>query len=112
MPERDVRAANTFATGGLVPDLTILLTFPVRDGLARAGNRASAHDRIEALGEAFHDRVATAFAEFGTPAWQQSHPECGAIVPIDAEGSEDVVGERIHAALRERWPDFFQQRHA
>ena len=51
LPEEEVREANRFATGGLVPDLTLLLTYPVREGLARAAHRDSAHDRMEAMGE-------------------------------------------------------------
>ncbi len=107
LPEEEVRSANRFATGGLVPDLTLLLSFPVTEGLARAARRAAAHDRIEALGEAFHRRVAAAFGTFADPSWQGDHPECGPIVPIDAEGREDEVSERVSAALAARWPGTF-----
>ncbi len=107
LPEDEVRAANRFATGGLTPDLVLLLTFPVTEGLARAGRRAAAHDRIEAMGEAFHRRVAAAFGTFADASWQSDHPECGPIVPIDAEGREDEVAERVTAALAARWPGTF-----
>lgn len=107
LPEDEVRAANRFATGGLTPDLVLLLTFPVTEGLARAGRRAAAHDRIEAMGETFHRRVAAAFGTFADPSWQSDHPECGPIVPIDAEGREDEVAERVMAALAARWPGTF-----
>ena len=107
LPEDEVRAANRFATGGLVPDLTLLLTFPVTEGLARAARRASAHDRIEAMGEPFHRRVAAALGTFADSSWQHDHPECGPIVGIDAEGSEDEVAQRVNAALRARWPGTF-----
>jgi dTMP kinase len=108
LPEEEVRVSNRFATGGLVPDLTLLLTFPVTEGLARAARRASAHDRMEAMGEPFHRRVAAAFGTFADPSWQSDHPECGPIVAIDAEGREDEVGERVAAALSARWPGTFQ----
>jgi dTMP kinase len=107
LPEDEVRAANRFATGGLVPALTLLLTFPVTEGLARAARRASAHDRMEAMGEPFHRRVAAAFGTFADPAWQQDHPECGPIVGVDAEGREEEVTARVHAALSARWPGTF-----
>lgn len=107
LPESEVRAANRFATGGLTPDLVLLLTFPVTEGLARAARRAAAHDRIEAMGEAFHRRVAAAFGTFADPSWQADHPECGPIIPIDAEGREDEVAERVTAALAARWPGTF-----
>ena len=107
-PEDEVRSANRFATGGLVPDLTLLLTFPVTEGLARAARRANAHDRMEAMGESFHRRVAAAFGTFADPSWQSDHAECGPIVGIDAEGREDQVAERVTAALAARWPGTFQ----
>lgn len=107
LPEEEVRAANRFATGGLSPDLTLLFSFPVEDGLARAARRPAAHDRMEAMGANFHRRVAAAFGTFADPAWQADHPECGPIVPVDAEGSEDEVMTRVRAALRARWPGTF-----
>ena len=48
------------ATDGLVPDLTLLLTLPVEEGLARATRRGG-HDRMERAELAFHERVARAF---------------------------------------------------
>ena len=107
LPDDEVRAANRFATGGLAPDLTLLFTFPVEAGLARAARRPAAHDRMEAMGEPFHHRVAAAFGTFADPSWQANHPECGPIVPVDAEGSEDTVMERVRAALHARWPGTF-----
>ena len=102
LPEEEVRAANAFATAGLVPDLTLLLTFPVTEGLARAARRAAAHDRMEAMGEQFHARVAAAFDRYADPEWQRTHPECGPIVPVDARGSEQQVTARVRDALVER----------
>jgi dTMP kinase len=102
LPEGEVRAANSLATAGLVPDLTLLLSFPVAEGLARAARRATAHDRMEAMGESFHRRVAAAFDSYADPAWQRTHPECGPIVAIDARGPEQQVTARVREALVER----------
>ena len=56
-----VRRANTFATGGIVPDRTILLVLGnTRKSLARATG-AGAGDRMEQAGEVFHSRVNRAF---------------------------------------------------
>src|SRR4051794_39838552 len=74
LAEHDVRQANQFATGGLVPDVTLLLTFPAAEGLERAA-RASAQDRMEAMGDQFHERVVAAFDAFAHPDWQRAHPE-------------------------------------
>ena len=107
LPEQDVRSANRLATDGLVPDLTLLLAFPVHDGLARAADRSAAHDRMEREGRAFHERVAAAFESFARPDWQQAHPECGPIVTIQAAGSERDVAARVRTALAARWPGTF-----
>ena len=107
LPEQEVRAANSLATGGLVPDVTLLLNFPVAEGLARAAERSSAHDRMEREGEAFHERVARAFDAFARPDWQRAHPECGPIVSIEGAGSERDVARRVREALASRWPGTF-----
>ena len=107
LPEAEVRAANGLATAGLVPDLTLLLSFPAAEGLARAAERSSAHDRMEREGEAFHERVAKSFDAFASPDWQRAHPECGPIVLIEAAGREQDVVKRVRSALETRWPGTF-----
>ena len=107
LPEEEVRTANRFATGGLVPDVTFLLSFPVEEGLARAANRPSAHDRMEALGGDFHRRVAAAFDRFAQRDWQAEHPECGSILQIPATESERIVAACVHSTLATLWPGTF-----
>jgi len=104
--EEQLVAANRMATGGLAPDLTVLLDLPIEEGLSRVARRG-AHDRIERATNLFHNRVATAFREFATAEWQSRHSECGAIAVVDARVSEGEVFARIHAVLRTRWPAFF-----
>lgn len=106
LPEDEVRSANAFATGGLIPDLTIVLQLPFAEGLRRADNRGG-RDRMESSGEAFHRRVQEAFERFATTAWQQQHPEAGPITAVDAAGSEDEVAGRIESLLGRHWPDIF-----
>ncbi len=78
LPEEGVRSANRLATGGLVPDLTLLLHLPSREGMRRAAARGQ-RDRMEQSGDDFHDRVSAAFVEFaaaivaGTPPGMRSH---------------------------------------
>lgn len=106
LPEHEVRAANRLATGGLVPDLTIMLDLPTAEGLSRAAARAD-HDRIEQSGDAFHQRVAAAFSSFAHATWQRDHPEAGPVAVLDATGTEAQVTERIIAVLARRWPETF-----
>jgi dTMP kinase len=98
LPEPEVRQANAVATRGLVPDLTLLMTLPVAEGLSRAGQRG-ARDRMERAADDFHHRVADAFARFAAPGWQADHPECGPIVIVDASGAEDEVFARVRAIV-------------
>lgn len=102
----ELRAANAVATGGLVPDLTLLLDYPATAGLERAGARGG-HDRIERLGDVFHERVSAAYAQFATPMWQEAHPEVGPILVVDARGSEAEVAARVADVLADRWPETF-----
>ena len=107
LPEPEVTAANRFATGGLIPDLTILLRLSVADSLARTDSRG-ARDRIEAADDEFHHRVAAAFEQFADPQWQRSHPEAGPVVAIDGAGSVDSVAAAVLAVLEQKWPETFR----
>jgi dTMP kinase len=101
LPEHEVMAANAVATSGLVPDLTLLLTLPVAEGLSRATQRGE-RDRMERNADDFHHRVADAFATFAGAGWQARHPECGPIVTVDGSGSGDDVFARVRAAVEAR----------
>ena len=107
LPEAEVTAANRFATGGLVPDLTLLLRLSVTASLARTDSRG-ARDRIEAADDDFHHRVAAAFDYFADPEWQRTHPEAGPVVAIDAAGSVDHVSAAVIAVLEQKWPETFR----
>ena len=107
LPEEEIRQANRFATGGLLPELTLLLELPEGAGLARADARGG-RDRMERSGDEFHRRVAAAFSRFASPAWQAAHGECGSIERIDAGGSERAVLGRVVEALVRRWPETFE----
>ena len=102
VPESDVRSANMMATGGLVPDLTLLFSLPADVGLARAAHR-SGPDRMEQSGRDFHARGEEAFAEFATRPWQNAHEECGPIVAVDASGTEESVEALMLDAVTSRF---------
>ena len=77
----EVAHVNEWATGGLKPDLTILLDLPADDAAARA---TAEHDRFEAEGAELQDRVREAYEELAatdTGRWQR----------VDAGRSPDDV---------------------
>jgi dTMP kinase len=55
LPLAELERLNEFATGGLRPDLTVLLDVPVLAGLAR--KRGAEWNRLEDQAVAFHERV-------------------------------------------------------
>jgi len=54
----EVRELNVWATGGLVPTLTVLVDLPAEVGRARRGG---VHDRLESEADDFHDAVRELF---------------------------------------------------
>lgn len=98
LDEGRIRSANALATGGLVPDLTVVIGLPAEEGLARASSR-SGHDRIEGSGDQFHARVEEAFDRFASNDWQREHPECGRIVRVEGSGTPEEVHLRVAEAV-------------
>lgn len=91
LPVEEVRELSTWATGGLWPDVVVLLDVP--DDVARA--RLGELDRFELEGGGFHERVVAGFREMAAAeGW----------VVVDGVGSVDEVAERVWAAVRDRLP--------
>ena len=106
LPHEEIVAANRLATSSLRPELTLLLSMPVADGLARAARRGGP-DRMERADADFHERVARAFADFATSEWQAAHEEAGPVLTIDARGTVREVFDRVRDSLIRRWPGTF-----
>lgn len=90
----EVRGLSTWATEGLLPDLTVLLDLPPAVARRRRGGRA-AEDRLEAEQDDFHERVRSAFL-----ALAAASPE--RFVVVDAALPEQEVAARIRAAVEPR----------
>ena len=88
LPYDEVVRANRLATGGLVPDLTLVLDVPVAVGRERQRAARKVQDRIERQDDAFHRRVLEAYRAAGGPG----------VVHIDAAQSKKAVQD---AAWRE-----------
>lgn len=87
----DVRRMSRWATGGLVPDLTILLDIDPAIGLARAKGR-SAHDLLERESLEFHERVRQGFGALADAA-------PGRYLVLDATQSPDELAVLIAATV-------------
>jgi dTMP kinase len=95
LPVRDVADLNKWATGGLVPDLTILLDLPPAAGL---GRRARSADRLEAEPAEFHQRVRAGFL-----ALADAEPE--RYLVLDATRPAAELSREIREQVREMLPD-------
>ena len=89
-----VRKINDVATGGLLPDLTVLLDIPVEEGFARKG--VSARDRFEEEDISFHRRVRGGYLRL-------AETEPGRWLVIDAAQSRkriaNIIWERVSRLL-------------
>lgn len=61
MDVAELRRLNAFATGDLMPDLTLLLDIPQTESRLRVAGRKGPTDRFENEREAFHKRLAEGF---------------------------------------------------
>jgi dTMP kinase len=77
------------STGGLMPDLTILIDVPAEVAQARIG---PGRDRIEDRGEAYRTRVREGYRLAAA-----NHP--GPIVTVDGSGAPDKVAEAIRSEV-------------
>lgn len=91
-----VRSLNEFATGGLKPDLVLLLTVDPERGLRR---KSRAADRLEAEGREFHRRVADAYEKLADLESE--------VVSLDSGGAMEAVHRRVMAELEARFPETF-----
>jgi dTMP kinase len=95
LPLEDVRRLSRWATGGLEPDLTVLLDVDPELGLDRARSRVAAQDRLEKESLDFHNRVRRGFR-----ALAEAAPERYAV--IDTSRHPDVVAAVVRAAVLKR----------
>ncbi|MBM0232215.1 dTMP kinase [Micromonospora sp. STR1_7] len=63
LPVDEVSWLSSWATGGLKPDLVVLLDVEPHTGLSRVASRSAGPDRLEAESIAFHERVRYAFLD-------------------------------------------------
>lgn len=86
---------STWATDGLLPDVTVVLDIDPAVGLRRAGRVSSSPDRMESESEPFHDQVRQAFRE-------RAAAEPDRYLVLDATGDRDQIASEISSYINSR----------
>ena len=84
----EVRGLSSWATEGLMPDLTLLLDLPPEVARERLDVARTRYDRLEAEAAAFHDRVRAAYLEIA-----ESDP--ARIAVVDATRPVDEIAAEV-----------------
>ena len=92
LPTTEVERLSLWATGGLRPDLSLLLDVDHAEARARIGG---ARDRLEAAGDAFHEAVVAGFHSLAA-----ADPDRWVVV--DGGGTVAEVAERVRAVVGAR----------
>ncbi len=85
----EVRELSLWATGGLVPDLTVVVDLPAEVGRAR---RAGVHDRLESEADDFHGAVRELFLALAGAAPHR-------YLVVDGELPPDQIHEVVRARV-------------
>lgn len=93
---QQISSLISFATGGLKPDLTLLLDLDAQTGLKRKA-RGDEWNRLDAYSLEFHERVRQGYATL-----VEEEPERWVV--IDAEQPADRIQEIIRKVVGERLP--------
>lgn len=99
LPLDDVRHAVALATGGLEPDVYVVLDVPVDEGAARQRHDGKNPDRIEREGTTFLQRVRDGYLDL-------AETEANVRV-VSGEGAPEEVHARIRALLMSQFPGTF-----
>ena len=87
LPLDAVRAVSAFATGGVEPEVYVLLDVPADVARERLG---ADRDRLEAAGDDFHERVRAGYSALAaSEGW----------LVVDGSGSPDEVEREVWAAV-------------
>jgi len=93
----EVRSVNEWATGGLVPDLTVLLDVDPEAGRSRRTAADAAEDRLESEPDSFHGSIRGAFL-----ALADASP--GRYLVLDAAAPVGELSRKILARVEELLP--------
>ncbi len=93
IPDADLMTLHRFGSGGLMPDLTVLIDVDAEVAAKRASDRdAGKADRIGGRDAAYHARVSQAFTDI-------ADAEPARFARIDGNGAKEVTHGRIMTAI-------------
>ena len=98
LPVQEISWLSSWATGGLKPDLVVLLDIDPNVGLGRVGSRGLGADRLESESRSFHERVRYAFLDLAS-ADPKRYLVLDAARPADEIAN--AVATRLNAMLTE-----------
>jgi dTMP kinase len=96
LPVEDIARLNDWATGGIRPDLTVILDLPPEAGLRR---RERSADRLEAEPAEFHERVRHGFLRLASEGGPDRY------LVLDASRPASELSRAIQERVREILPD-------
>jgi dTMP kinase len=91
-----IRDLNLLATGGVLPDLTVLLDLDAELGMRRIAGRV--HDAFEKMGREFHERIRRGYLEI-------AREQKDRVAVIAADRDEAEVADAIRRVVAERLPE-------
>ena len=94
-----LRFLLNYSTGGLQPDLTLLLDVPVRKGLGRKLENSEEWNRLDAYAEAFHERVRQGYLSLAT-----QEPDRWVVIDATQEIAQvqDAMRQEILSRLKKK----------
>jgi len=95
----EVRRMDRFASGGLEPDIYLVLNLPIEEGRARQKAAGKREDRLESSGEAFLEAVGRGYRELAG--------RDGSVRLVDALGTPLEVHTRVREVLYRELPETF-----
>ncbi|HEY0002822.1 MAG TPA: dTMP kinase [Actinoplanes sp.] len=92
LPVPEISWLSSWATGGLKPDLVVLLDVDPGVGLGRVDSRGQGTDRLESESRSFHERVRYAFLDLAAADPRR-------YLVLDAARPPDEIGTAVQARL-------------
>lgn len=95
-----VRELNDYATGGIRPDIYMVLDLPADEGALRQAREGKTLDRIEKAGSGFLERVREGYRSLAESE--------GKAHLVNARGTPEEVHARLRALLEATFPETFR----